>query len=46
MSGGSRRAEADSHAGRMAAITLCFVAVAVFILPISPGGREVLLIIL
>lgn len=46
LSEGSLRAEVDSHPGRMAVITLYFVAVAVFILPISPGGREVLLVIL
>lgn len=46
MSEGSLRAEADSHSGRMAVITSRFVAVAVFILPIPSGGREVLLVIL
>lgn len=46
VSEGSLRAEADSHSGLMAVITLRFGSVAVFILPIPPGGREVLLVIL
>lgn len=42
----SLRAKADSLSGRMVVITLHFVAVAVFILPTHPGGKEVLLVIL